>query len=71
MYTVPAGKTFTGYIPVTMGNGCEVRINGIDILSLSPTTPYFAMVMPVTLVAGTVVSSGGSYINWAMYGVEQ
>lgn len=71
MYTVPAGKTFTGVVPVTMGNGCEIFINGVNILSLAPTTPYFGFNVPLNLTAGTVVSSGGSYLNWSILGVEQ
>jgi hypothetical protein len=71
MYTVPAGKTFTGFVVVTMGNGCQLTVNNVDILSLGPSSPYFGMTMPITLLAGSVVSSGGSYMNWSMYGVEQ
>jgi len=71
MYTVPVGKTFTGHIVVTMGNGCQVSINGVDLLTMGATTPYFGMSIPITLVGGSVVSCPGSYLNWAMIGIEQ
>ncbi len=70
MYTVPTGKTFTGYAMLFQGSQAQVNINGIEIASFASTTPYWAVPMPLTLVAGTVVSSGSSYVSWAIYGVE-
>lgn len=70
LYTVPSGKTFTGHIVVGQGNGCQVQINGIDLYTTSGNTPYWLEPIPVTLISGTVVSSGSSYANWALIGTE-
>jgi hypothetical protein len=71
LYTVPTGKTFTGQVFAHMGNGIECNINGVVFISLTPTTPYFGTPVPLTLLAGTVVSCGPSYANWTLFGIEQ
>ena len=70
MYTVPTGRTFEGYVLASIGKGCHARINGVDLMTLSPTTPYYLTPIPVTLTAGTVVSSGNSFTDWSLVGVE-
>ena len=70
MYTVPTGRTFQGHVLASIGKGCQARINGVDLITLSPTTPYYLTPIPVTLTEGTVVSSGASYMDWSLVGVE-
>lgn len=71
MYTVPSGKTFTGYAVCTAGNGCDLVINGVSIFQMGGSTPYFATPFPLNCPAGTVISCGSSYANWTIYGTEQ
>lgn len=63
MYTVPAGKTFTGHY-FSSGTGAGVRLNGLDL--------YFNgyEVRPVTLVAGTVFANSAN-APLSLIGVEQ
>lgn len=68
LYTVPAGKTFIGYFT---GNGTNayIQINSVQVFSTSGTAGYAALLIPLTLIAGTVLS-GGSYAG-AVWGIEQ
>ena len=67
IYTVPSGKTFTGNI--VMWNSGQALVNGVQVVYTynAPNT----VTVPVTLVAGSVIASGSSYISWALIGVEQ
>jgi hypothetical protein len=71
MYTVPTGKTFKGYVAVSIGLGCQAFVNGVEFVTLAPTTPYYLESLPLTLVAGNTVSSGVNYQNWTLFGTEQ
>lgn len=60
IYTVPTGKTFSGYLT---GNG-QISINGAW---LNPTTTPF----PLTLISGTVVKNNNTSYVCTLMGVEQ
>lgn len=70
LYTVPAGKTFTGIF--TIYNTSYPQVNGVYILNISGWGGNFApFYYPVTLVAGTTVQNGSSsYQSWSLIGVE-
>lgn len=63
MYTVPAGKTFTGHF-FTTTTSPAISINGVAL--------YFTgtELKPVTLLAGTVVACGANATIY-LVGVEQ
>lgn len=65
LYTVPTGRTFAGNA-VNNGN-MELVINGIYAVQTSTVNP---LLVPITLTAGTVVSSGASYFTWSLVGLE-
>jgi hypothetical protein len=69
IYTVPAGKTFTGNA-IAMSQ-MDFFINGVSAFTQAstPTNSYWNV--PLTLVGGTVISNGPSYSNWILLGVEQ
>jgi len=63
VYVVPNGKTFVGHIMVNGGQ--QAQVNGAAIPSTTNTT----VVLPVTLLAGTVVKCGATATT--VVGVEQ
>jgi len=69
IYTVPAGKTFTGNA-IAMSQ-MDFFINGSNAFTQasSPTNSYWNV--PLTLVGGTVITNGPSYSNWILLGVEE
>lgn len=69
VYTVPTGKTFIGSYTSTAASG-SIYINGVLVyanLSGTPNGPCFPI--PLTLVAGTVVTGNSS--QGSIFGVEQ
>lgn len=69
LYTVPAGKTFEGYLWNTSSTG-PGYINGVQ-LRWPYSSSYFAQnYLPVTLSAGTVVKGDNSGIT-CIVGVEK
>lgn len=68
LYTVPTGKTFTGYFTANTTSGA-VSINGVYVYSTGGTSGYGPAVVPLTLLAGTVVSGASS--TGSIVGVEQ
>jgi hypothetical protein len=67
VYTVPAGKTFTGFF--ISGNSGYVQINGIYVYVGGYN--YFAYTpVPVTLLAGTTVT-GYPTSYTSLIGIEQ
>lgn len=71
IYTVPAGKTFTGHILVTTASGWLFSINGVLSNQQGGTTPYYATAIPVTLIQGTTVGTGSTTYNWQLMGIEE
>lgn len=69
-YTVPNGKTFVGHILATTASGWYFTINGVLSPSQSSTTPYYAAMLPLTLVSGTTIGTAGVTYNWMLIGVE-
>ena len=66
-YTVPAGRTFVGFaISVTGAMGLVV--NGSILQMTWPSA--WNVPIPLTLIAGSVVTSQGSYYQWNLIGVE-
>ena len=68
VYTVPSGKTFTGYI-VGYSTSAGATINGVTVYATAGTGGFATGVVPLTLVAGTVVV--GISQNAALIGIEQ
>lgn len=68
VYTVPAGKTFTGYIMSWSTSG-GASINGVSVYVTSGTAGFASGMLPVTLLAGTVVA--GLSAAGTLIGVEQ
>lgn len=71
LYTVPAGKTFTGII--TIYQGAYPQINGVYLMTISTWGGGFApFYYPLTLVAGSTIQNGSSsYPSWTLIGTEQ
>lgn len=68
MYEVPVGRKFSGVFAFRTNYG--VIINGVLVLYHTGSASSFAPFVPVTLVAGTKITSNGSYYDWSMFGVE-
>ena len=66
LYTVPPGRKFDGYF-YHFGNW-NILVNGVQLTSA--TSLAFSPGIPITLIAGSVVSCGGSYQAWSLVGVE-
>ena len=71
IYTVPPGKTFTGHILVSTNSGWVFTINGVESNQQGGTTAYYATPIPVTLIEGTTVGTGGTVYNWQLMGIEE
>jgi hypothetical protein len=69
IYTVPEGKTFKGNA-ISMSQ-IDFFINGVSAFSGASQTTGGYWNVPLTLVGGTVISSGPSYPNWILLGVEE
>lgn len=64
VYTVPAGKTFTGYFFMEYpanGSYTYIRVNGSDISVGANTTAGTWYAFPIYLSAGDVVSNYGTH----------
>jgi hypothetical protein len=74
MYTVPAGKKFqgtlssntTGYTVAITPTGGSMAMFQVPSVSIAPTTPA----LPITLVAGSIVTNIPSSNNSYLIGVE-
>jgi hypothetical protein len=63
MYTVPAGRTFRGvYVGDNASSG--IVINGAEV-------KYGIAVVPITLLAGTVVTNRSAAVFVSLTGVEE
>jgi hypothetical protein len=67
VYTVPAGKTFVGYY-VPGATSSYISINGVSVYGTAGTAGYANVAIPLTLIAGTVLSGGSA--TGAVYGIE-
>jgi hypothetical protein len=70
LYTVPAGKTFTGVMVIW--NVAYPQVNGVYVTTISSwTAGQTSYTIPMTLVAGTTIQNGGAtYPNWTLIGIE-
>jgi hypothetical protein len=70
LYTVPAGKTFTGVMVIW--NGAYPQVNGVYVTTISTwTAGQTSYTIPMTLVAGTTIQNGSSsYTQWTLIGLE-
>ena len=68
IYTVPPGKTFTGWFSSPSSSG-SLSINGSTFTAMTGTATGPVVAMPLVLLAGTVVSGTGA--NVSLIGVEQ
>lgn len=67
MYTVPAGRIFVGFA-ISLTGQMGLCVNGIAMQmawASAWNTP-----IPLTLIAGAVVTSQPSYYQWMLIGVE-
>ena len=70
IYTVPQGKYFVGLVYLSHGTTPAATINGVEICTnnMNAGFNYEAPLVPVTLVAGTVVkthtNTSGSYFTY-------
>ncbi|AKU43563.1 hypothetical protein CPT_Seuss37 [Caulobacter phage Seuss] len=63
LYTVPEGKTFIGHVTWGAGSGVNVTLslNGVDVVfGYGSTTTQGGGSVPITLPAGTVVSTSAT-----------
>lgn len=67
MYTVATGKTFVGFA-ISVSGQMGLCVNGNAMQMTYPAA--WITPIPLTLVAGSVVTSQGSYYNWMLIGVE-
>lgn len=70
IYTVPTGRTFRGHIYCQQGSPSSIVINGTNFAcsSTAQTTPT---ILPITLVAGTVVRNASTNNNYVLVGVVE
>lgn len=70
VYTVPAGKTFTGVMIIW--NSAYPQVNNVYVTTISSwTAGQTSYTIPMTLVAGTTIQNGGAtYPNWTLIGIE-
>ena len=66
-YTVPTGRTFVGFA-ISIAGQMGLIVNG-STLQMTWSSSWNVPI-PLTLVAGSVVSSQGSYYQWNLIGVE-
>lgn len=73
IYTVPAGRIFTGHIFVAANTSQQFYIDGVLVVNLSGSTNYFNQPIPLVLTAGTVCKSGPGFggITPPLVGVEE
>ena len=67
MYTVPTGRTFVGFA-ISVSGQMGLCVNG-NAMQMAWGTGW-NIPIPLTLIAGSVVTSQGSYSGWALIGVE-
>jgi hypothetical protein len=66
-YTVPIGRTFNGYY-VPGATSSYIGINGVAVYGTAGTAGYANFPIPLTLLAGTVLTGGSA--TGAVYGIE-
>lgn len=69
VYTVPEGKTCTGYFFGRPSNNGSVSVNNVQVYSTQQSASGVG-VIPFVLVAGTVLKARGSDGNAYFVGVE-
>jgi hypothetical protein len=71
-YTVPSGKVFKGHLMLSANSSSQFKINSILVVNYSGSTNYWQEALPLTLTAGTVCSSHGSYAAaGVLVGIEE
>ena len=70
-YTVPTGRIFVGHIFINTGSGWYFKINGQESTAQGGTTPYYANMLPITLIEGSTIGTASSVYNWMFMGVEE
>lgn len=68
IYTVPAGKTFTGWFSTASGSG-GLAINGSTFYAMTGTAGGVPIPQPVILLAGTVVTGISAQVSFI--GIEE
>jgi hypothetical protein len=66
-YTVPPGKTFVGFA-ISIAGQMGLIVNGTTQQMSWPSA--WNIPVPLTLIAGSVVTSQSSYMQWNLIGVE-
>lgn len=69
-YTVPAGAVFEGQLMPAAGRYMQIRINGVGLSRLDRGADNKQFYFPITLEAGDVVATDGSYAEWSILGTE-
>lgn len=72
LYTVPAGKTFSGF--ACPNSNISLVLNGIILLSITQSANSTSMPgsqFKLELTEGDVISSGGSLFDWSLMGTEK
>ena len=70
-YTVPTGKIFVGHIFINTNSGWGFAINGVESAQQGGTTPYYAEMLPITLVAGSTIGTVYNVYDWMFMGIEE
>lgn len=70
LYTVPVNRTFRGHIFSQGAQNSTLVINGLQ-LPVAGTSQTNPTVLPITLVAGTVVRNSSANNNYVLAGVEE
>lgn len=71
VYTVPIEKTFTGHLYGPSFNSSSSIVVNDQTIQLSNGQQSAAVVIPLTLIAGTVVKNPGSGTSYWLIGVEE
>ena len=66
-YTVPTGRTFVGFA-ISIAGAMGLIVNGST--GQMTWTGGFNVPIPLTLIAGSTVSSQSSYYQWNLIGLE-
>lgn len=69
-YTVPEGAVFEGQLMPDAGRYMQIRINGVSLTRLDRGADNKQFYFPITLQAGDVVATDGSYSGWSILGTE-
>jgi hypothetical protein len=72
LYTVPAGKTFSGFIAI--GGNIQSFLNNVILLTAQQgaSSAYLAgSQLKLDLIAGDVISCGSAFSDWSLVGTEK